>query len=238
MWEGRRVLAVVPARGGSKGIPRKNLCLVAGRSLIAWTAATVQALPWIDSALLSTDDEEIAAEGRRHGLAAPFLRPAELASDTATGVAAWRHAWLAAEAHWGHPFELSVYLQPTTPLRRPEEVTRTLATLMSGPWRSATTVAAVPGHFVPEKLLHIDATGGLRFHHPAGAATSNRQGAESCYYRTGACYAAHRETVVDRQQILEEACAAVLAEGPVVNIDEPLDLFLADCLARNPPPLA
>ena len=236
MWQGRRVLAVVPARGGSKGIPRKNLRQVAGRSLVAWAAGTSRDLPWVDAALLSTDDEEIAAEGERCGLAVPFLRPAELASDSATGVAAWRHAWLAAEAHWGHPFELSVYLQPTTPLRRPEEVTRTLTTLLAGPWRSATTVARVPGHFVPEKLLHIDRAGGLRFHHPAGAATSNRQGAESYYYRTGACYAAHRETVVERQQIVEEACAAVPVEGPVVNIDEPLDLFFADCLARHPPP--
>ena len=238
MWEGRRVLAVVPARGGSKGIPRKNLCLVAGRSLIAWAAATVRELPWIDAALLSTDDAEIAAEGRRCGLAAPFLRPAELASDSATGVATWRHAWLAAEEHWRERFELSVYLQPTTPLRRPEEVTRTLSTLLSGPWRAATTVAPVPGHFVPEKLLRLDAAGGLHFHHPAGATTSNRQAAETYYYRTGACYAAHRETVVERCQIVEEACAAVLARGPVINIDEPFDLFLADCLARNPPPAA
>jgi CMP-N,N'-diacetyllegionaminic acid synthase len=235
MWDGQRVLAVVPARGGSKGIPRKNLREVAGRSLIAWTAATVRALPWVDQALLSTDDAEIAAEGLRCGLAVPFVRPPELASDTATGVDAWRHAWLAAEDHWGHPFELSVYLQPTTPLRRAAEVTRTLETLLAGPWRSATTVAPVPGHFVPEKLLRLDPTGGLAFYHPAGAATSSRQRAERYYYRTGACYAAHRETVVDRRQIVEEACAGVLVEGPVVNIDEPVDLLLADCLARQAP---
>ena len=118
-WQGRKVLAVVPARGGSKGIPRKNLCKVGGMSLIAHAARTARALDWIDRAVLSTDDEEMADEGRRHGLEVPFLRPAELASDTASGVDVWRHAWLESERHYGCRFDLSVLLQPTTPLRRP-----------------------------------------------------------------------------------------------------------------------
>jgi CMP-N-acetylneuraminic acid synthetase len=112
---GLSVLAVVPARGGSKGIPRKNLERVAGYSLVARAAMVARQLPWLDAAVLSTDDEEIAEEGRRYGISVPILRPADLASDTATGVAAWRHAWLASERHFDRQFDCSVLLQPTSP---------------------------------------------------------------------------------------------------------------------------
>ena len=83
-WNSLSVLAVVPARGGSKGIPNKNLRKVGGRSLIEHSARTATALSWIDRTVLSTDDEKIAEEGRSYGLEAPFLRPAELAGAPAT----------------------------------------------------------------------------------------------------------------------------------------------------------
>ena len=91
-WAGLSVLAVVPARGGSKGIPRKNLRKVGSLSLIAWAANTVGELAWIDSAVISTDDAEMAEEGKRYGLVAPFLRPIELASDVSSSVDMWQHA--------------------------------------------------------------------------------------------------------------------------------------------------
>ena len=99
-WRNRSVLAVVPARGGSKGIPRKNLAQIGGKSLVAHAAGLVAELDWLDGAVLSTDDHEIAEEGVRHGLSVPFLRPPDLATDTARGVDTWRHAWLASEAFY------------------------------------------------------------------------------------------------------------------------------------------
>lgn len=233
MWGEHAVLAVVPARGGSQGVPRKNLRQVAGRSLIEWTAATIAALPWLDAAVLSTDDATIADHGRAAGLAVPFLRPAELATDRASGVATWRHAWLEAERHFARTFLLSIYLQPTTPLRSTEEVIRTLEVLTGGGWAAATTVAPVPGHFVPEKLLVTNAEGELAFAHEHGALVRNRQEARAYWYRTGGCYAAWRETVVERQEIVERRCAAVAVDGPIVNIDDPFDLELADWLATR-----
>ena len=80
-WQNKTVLAVIPARGNSKGIPRKNLCTVGGISLIAHTARVAKALSWLDAAVLSTDDDEMAEEGRRCGLDVPFRRPADLATD-------------------------------------------------------------------------------------------------------------------------------------------------------------
>ena len=172
-WRGRSVLAVVPARGGSKGIPRKNLCLVGGRSLVAHAAEIVKQLPWLDAAVLSTDDPEIVREGARCGLEAPFLRPKELASDNALGVDAWRHAWLMSEASHERQFDCSVLLQPTSPLRRPGDVEGALERMLNGNHSAAATVSRVPGHYVPEKMLRID-NGILSFLHPEGARHSNR----------------------------------------------------------------
>ncbi|WP_374655563.1 cytidylyltransferase domain-containing protein [Dongia sp.] len=229
---GLSVLAVVPARGGSKGIPRKNLCKVAGKSLVERAALVARALTWLDASVLSTDDPEIAAEGRRCGLAVPFLRPAEYASDQATGVAAWRHAWLESEASFGRRFDCSVLLQPTTPLRRPEDVARTLDAMMQGRHLAAATVSPVPGHFAPQKILRLR-DGLLEFLHSDGARHSNRQSIPTYYSRNGLCYAAMREAVVDRMEIVESDCVGVVTEGHVANIDEPIDLAFAEFLAQK-----
>lgn len=234
-WRGRSVLAVVPARGGSKGIPRKNLRLVGGRSLVAHAADIVKQLPWLDAAVLSTDDPEIVREGARYGLEAPFLRPEELASDSALGVDTWRHAWLMSEASHGRQFDCSVLLQPTSPLRRPADVEGALERMLSGNHSAAATVSRVRGHYVPEKMLRID-NGILSFLHPEGARHSNRQSAAPRYIRNGLCYAAMRDAVVVSRQIVERDCVAVITEGYVANIDEPIDLAIADYLATHPGP--
>lgn len=227
MFQNRTVLAVVPARGGSKGIPRKNLCKVGGLSLIGHAARTVSQLAWIDRAVLSTDDTEMAEEGRRHGLEVPFLRPADLASDTASGEQAWRHAWSACESTWDTRFDLSVLLQPTTPLRRPEEVERTVKVLVERGHRSAATVGRVPPDFAPQRCLTLQSDGRLAFFDPAGARVTRRQDFPTLYYRDGTCYAATREFLEDGGFVGED-CAAVLIERFVVNIDERVDLELAE----------
>jgi len=237
--QGQSVLVVVPARGGSKSIPRKNICRVGGMSLVARAAAVAESLPWVDRAVLSTDDEEIAEEGRRHGLDVPFLRPDALSGDLATSVDMWRHAWLASEDHYGRGFGLSLLLEPTSPLRRAEDVERTVTALLQGPYRAAATVSVAPAHFTPHKCLTVDTRGRIGFFLQDGARFSTRQNIpQTFYYRNGVCYAVRRETVVERGQIIEEECAAVVIERPLVNIDEPFDLELAEFLlereARNP----
>ena len=227
-WAGRTVLAVVPARGGSKGIPRKNLCKVGGLSLIAHAARTARALAWIDLAVLSTDDPEMAEEGRRHGLEVPFLRPAELASDTANASEMWRHAWGESERCFGKRFDVSVLLQPTTPLRLPAEVERTVATLIDGGHQAATTVCRVPADFLPDRCLVLGEDGRLRFFQPQGAGVSRRQDAAPLYYRDGTCYARTRRSLIEEARDVEADSAAVVIDHFVVNIDEPFELELAE----------
>jgi CMP-N-acetylneuraminic acid synthetase len=232
-WNGLTVLAVVPARGGSKGVPRKNIAEIGGKSLIARVAAVVSALPWIDRALISTDDAGFADEARRHGLDAPFIRPAELATDTADAADVWIHAWLQAEAHYGMRFEASLYLQPTSPFRTPAHVEATVRAMVEGGRAAACTVSRVPGHFTPQKLLLRDAAGTLSFLAADGAQHKNRQTIPACWYRNGYCYAALRRTVVVHRHIVEEDCIGVPVEGPIVNIDDPFELELARWLASR-----
>jgi len=233
-WQDRTVLVVVPARGNSKGIPRKNMQRVGGFSLIAHAARTAAALPWLDAAVLSTDDEEMAEEGRKFGLDVPFLRPPELSTDTATSIDTWRHAWLESERHFGKRFDVSLLLQPTTPLRTPEEVERTLETLVAGDHQAAATVGRVPTDFSPGRCLTLGEDGTLSFYSSKGANVTRRQEFPPLYFRDGTCYAVTRESLVDRGQIVEEDCAAVLIDRFVVNIDEPFELELAEfILARE-----
>lgn len=230
-WNGLNVLGVVPARGGSKGVPRKNLADVGGLSLVARAARVALALPWLDRAVLSTDDAEIAAEGRRSGLEVPFLRPAELAGDRAGAAPAWKHAWLASEAHFGCRFDLSIWLQPTSPFRTPEDVERTVRALTEGGHQAAATVSRVPGHFTPQKILTRDDSGLIRHYLSEGAAVVARQQIPAYWYRNGLCYAVTRAALVDRGHIIEEDCVGVEIEGPVVNIDDPFELDIARFLA-------
>jgi CMP-N-acetylneuraminic acid synthetase len=221
-------LAVIPARGGSKGIPRKNLREVGGLSLIAHAANTARALDWIDQAVLTTDDEAMAEEGRKHGLAVPFMRPQEFATDTSGPSEMWRHAWLESEKHFGVEFDVSLLLQPTTPLRRPEEVERTVATLIEGDHCAAATVCAVPTDYLPQRILNLGADGRLSFYLPEGREVTRRQDAPALYYRDGTCYARTRHSLIEEARDVEEDCAAVVIDHFVVNIDEPFELELAE----------
>ncbi|MBM3585932.1 MAG: acylneuraminate cytidylyltransferase family protein [Alphaproteobacteria bacterium] len=232
-YRGLTVLVVVPARGGSKGIPRKNLARLGGLSLVGHAARTALALSFADRCVLSTDDDAIAAEGRAHGLDVPFRRPTELATDTAAGVDAWRHAWLAAEVHYGMGFDLSVYLQPTTPLREPHEVEATVRAVVEGGHKAAATISRVPGHFAPHKILTMDADGRLGFSLPEGAKVVARQQAPVTWYRNGLAYAARRAAVVDDRHIVEDDCVGVVIDRPLANIDEPIDLVIAEALLQQ-----
>ncbi len=232
MFDGCTVLAVVPARGGSKGIPKKNLREVGGVSLVGRTGDLARSLHWLDASVLSTDDLEIAEVGRLHGLDVPFLRPEDLAGDLAGSYGVWRHAWLAAEAHYGKRFDISVLLEPTSPLRRGEDVTATVKALLDGQHKSAATVSAAPAHFTPHKCLTV-AEGRIGFYHPQGAQHSTRQTIPAYYFRNGICYALRRETLVQDDAIIGDDCAAVIIDRPIVNIDDPFDLELAEFLLER-----
>jgi len=230
---GNGVLAVVPARGGSRGIPRKNLARLRGRSLVGHAALLLGELNWLDAAILSTDDEEIADEGVRQGLWVPALRPTELATDASESAPMWRHAWLMAEEYLAETFDVSVLIEPTCPLRRPEDIERCLTAMIQGGHAAGATVSRTPSQFTPHKTVVMDDCGVLHSFLPAEQSPTRRQEIPEQYNRNGACYAARRDTVVERLLIAQEDCVGVTVDRPLVNIDEPFDLEYAAWLMNR-----
>lgn len=117
MVHGKRVLAVIPARGGSKRVPRKNIRPVAGKPLLAWTIDAAKASKYIDRCIVSTDDEEVADIARQCGAEVPFMRPAELAQDESSSIEMLRHAARKLPDH-----DIIVLLQPTSPERTAADI--------------------------------------------------------------------------------------------------------------------
>ncbi len=224
------ILAVVPARGGSKSIPRKNLCLVGGISLVGRAGNICKDLAWIDRAVLSTDDKEIAEEGIKHGLEVPFMRPVELAGDQVNSKDMWIHAWLESERRFGCKYDISILLEPTSPLRQVADVKKTIQTLIDGKYDAAATISKNPAHFTPHKCLTVNERGQIGFYLQDGAQYSLRQTIPDFYHRNGICYAVKRKTLIENKKLLEDNCAAVIIERPVVNIDDYLELEIAELL--------
>jgi len=234
-WAGVRVFALVPARGGSRGVPRKNLAELAGRTLIAHAAEVVATLPWLDAALLSTDDEEIAVEGRRVGLDVPFLRPSELATDVARAADVWTHAWRFLEERDGMAYGAAVLLEPSCPLRTGEDVTRTIAAMLDGGHAAAATISPTPSRFNAYKAVRRGEDGVLEPVLGPDGLEPIRQLTPEHHHRNGACYAVQRATLLERGHVFEHDCVGVPITRPLVNIDEPEDLELARWLAGREP---
>jgi CMP-N,N'-diacetyllegionaminic acid synthase len=233
MLEGRRILAVVPARGGSKGIPLKNLAPVAGRALLAWTADTLRALGWIDRSVVSTDHLVIRQAALDAGLDAPFMRPPELAGDRIGDLDVLTHALEATEADDGSRYDVVLMLQPTSPLRRPEQVLAAVRKLIDEGYDAVWTVSPTDLKAHPLKQLVVDADGGMRYYDERGSTIIARQQLSPVYHRNGVAYALTRECLLGQRSLMGRNSGAVVIAEPLVNIDTVEDLARADALLRR-----
>jgi CMP-N,N'-diacetyllegionaminic acid synthase len=216
------VLALIPARGGSKGIPGKNIRLLAGRPLIAYAVDAARASGIVDRVVLSTDSEEIAAIGRASGAEVPFLRPAELAGDASPMLPVLQHAVGVLEQAGWRP-EIILLLQPTSPLRTPAHLAAAVGLLRATNADSVVSVAEVPRHLSPDYVMRIE-RGCLVPFLPGGATVTRRQDARVAYVRDGTVYACWRRTLVEHGSIYGRDCRPlVVAAAESVTIDTPAD---------------
>lgn len=227
MIDGLRVLAVVPARSGSKGIPNKNMRQLAGTSLIGWTGRTLARVPAIDRRVISTDSADYAREAERHGLEAPFLRPRELSGDTAGAIDTLQHALREMEARVGELFDVVLIVEPTSPFRLPSDIELILRRLVSTGADSVVAVSALPTKSHPHKV-HTLSHGRLGFYEDAGRSIVARQQLQELYYRNGVCYALTRRCLVEQRTVFGAHCEAEITTHPVINIDEPWELEWAE----------
>ena len=223
------VLGIVPARGGSKGVPGKNVRPLAGRTLLEYTARAARESGVLDRVILSTDSPEIADTGRRAGLDVPFMRPATLASDDTPMLPVIQHA-LESLARDGWSPDMIVLLQPTSPLRRPDHIRAAVTTLRDTKADSVVTVVEIPRHLSPDYLMRLDG-GRLQPFLPEGARVTRRQDARPAYSRDGTVYAFWRATIERFGGIYGEDCRPLLIDArESLSIDSPADWDAAERL--------
>jgi CMP-N-acetylneuraminic acid synthetase len=233
MLEGLSVLAIVPARGGSKGIALKNLRPVGGRPLVALAGDVARRVPEIDRAVVSTDHDEIARVAEAAGLGAPFRRPDSLSGDRVADFDVLLHALHETEEADGRRYDVVVMLHPTSPLRTPGQVSATIRKLVDEGWDSVWTVSETDSKAHPLKQLVVT-DGALDYYDPRGATIIARQQLAPVHHRNGIAYAMTRDCLVGQRTIKGRRAGALVCEGEHISIDTEWDLDLVEwVLARQ-----
>ncbi|MBP7687327.1 MAG: acylneuraminate cytidylyltransferase family protein [Thermoflexales bacterium] len=225
------VVGVIFARGGSKGVPRKNIRPLNGKPLIAYAIETAHASRWIKRTFVSTDDEEIAAVARAYGAEVPFMRPAELAQDRTPEWLAWQHALRMIEAFDpAQPIDAFVSIPPTSPLRSVEDVDACVQLLLDSDADMVVTVR--PAERNPYfNMVTLSDAHDARLVIPPSASIGRRQDAPVVYDMTTVAYAARPAYVLHANSIFEGRVKAVVVPTErAIDIDTETDFQIAEVL--------
>lgn len=226
-----RVLGLVPARGGSRGIPRKNVRPLAGRPLLAYTAEAALASRSLARVVLSTDDPEIAAVGRACGLDVPFTRPSELAADASPTLGVVRHALDALPD--GHEYDAVCLLQPTDPFRTTAEIDEAVALFRSSGADTVISVHRVPDKYNPHWVYLRGDDGALRLATGELAPIARRQDLPPAFHRSGSVYVTRRQTILDGSLFGARVVGLETDPDGSVNLDTMDDWELAERMLRE-----
>lgn len=236
MVEALEVMALIPARGGSKSIPRKNILPFAGHPLIAYSIAAALAANTIQRVILSTDDEEIAAVARDYGAETPFLRPDEYSQDDTPDLPVFQHTleWLREKENYLP--EIVVQLRPTSPLRRTWHIDQAVRCLAEQPEADAIRTVCQPFQN-PFKMWQINPDGFMR---PLvetvlpEAYNLPRQALPEVYWQTGYVDAAWRNTIMVKNSMTgDQILPLVIGPDEWIDIDSPADWQRAERLLES-----
>lgn len=236
MVDRTEILALIPARGGSKSIPGKNIRLFAGHPLLAYSVAAARQATRVTRVIVSTDDEQIAAVARDYGAETPFLRPGELARDETPDLPVFEHAlaWLSAEE--GFRPEVVVQLRPTSPVRPPDCVDQAVSTLLAHP-KADSVRGVVPAGQNPYKMWRIAHDGQM---HPLlegefdEAYNMSRQLLPATYWQTGHIDAIRTRTILEKRSMSGAMILPLLLDPRyTVDIDNPRDWERAEWLVLH-----
>lgn len=222
----KKVLAIIPARGGSKGVHRKNIREVAGKPLIAWTIEEAKKSKYIDRLILSSEDEEIIDIARKWGCDVPFVRPDELAQDDTPGIAPVLHAISMLPG-----YEIVMLLQTTSPLRTVADIDGCLEYLVAN--KASACVSVTEAEQSPYWMYTLGNGGDMQALIPAETTFTRRQDLPNIYTLNGAVYVAKSDWLCQhRTYVAEGTLGYVMARERSLDIDTELDVqifsFLCD----------
>ena len=227
-----RVLGVIPARGGSKTIPKKNIKSLQGRPLIAYTIIPARESKLLTRVIVSSDDEEIIEISKRYGAEVPFVRPKELATDLSLATDVVKHAVLEVEKQEDKKYDFVVMLQPTTPLRTTKDIDKAIGKLIETGADSVISVVKVgPMHPARMKKIVHD-----RLIDYAEEEVENmpKELLFPVYIRNGAIYAVKRDMLINMRSFKGDVCRPyVMHEERSINIDSRMDFLLAEAVMRR-----
>lgn len=229
-----RILAVIPARGGSRGLPGKNLKELGGVPLVGHSIAAARAVPVVRRTIVSTDDEQIATVSRSFGADVPFLRPAELATDTAPTGPVIAHALAVAEAEEGGPYDAVLLLEPTSPVRDPARLAEAVDLLSRHPDADGVVSVSVPGFDPLSTGIEVDADGVVRRAFPEAAGQTRRQDSTRAFLKLNGNFYLWRADFVRRLEHswLDEGSflAVEIPESQAFSIDTEYDFRLVEAV--------
>jgi CMP-N,N'-diacetyllegionaminic acid synthase len=230
-----RALAIIPARGGSKGVPRKNLRLLGGKPLIQWSIEAAQASRRLDRFIVSTDDEEIAEAARAGGADVPFLRPMEYAQDATPDLPVFQHALRWLEKQEGYRPDAVVHLRPTLPFRPAGLIDAVIDRLCST--RADCVKSIVPVEQHPHKMWRLEGEALIPFQDtPLWRQVGPdypRQKLEPVYWSAGLVDAIRRETILELESTVGDRVVAFPVEADLlIDLDTERDFMIAEALLR------
>jgi CMP-N,N'-diacetyllegionaminic acid synthase len=223
-----RVLGLIPARGGSKGVPRKNIQLLAGKPLIQYTIEAALSSSSLSRIIVSTEDGEIAKVSLSYGAEVPFIRPADLAMDTTPTLPVIQHAvqWL--EDHGDH-FDAVCLLQPTSPFRKSETIDACIKSLETSNADAVITMLRVPAQYNPHWVYLQGEDGYLYISTGDKEPIPRRQNLPLAYHREGSVYIAKRDVIMNFNSLYgEKVIGYFLEDSLTVNIDSVSDWAKAE----------
>lgn len=233
MYRDRRILALITARGGSKGLPRKNLLPLLGKPLVAWTVEQGCRCPIIDRVIVSTDDQEIAEVARRAGADVPFMRPAELAQDQSTSLDVVIHAldWCAAKRDL---FDYLVLLEPTSPLRRHGDLQQALEMLIEREAEAEAIVSLGEIHLENPFVMKVIQNGLLAPLFAGEKAITQRQQYPKAYFPYGVIYASKVSSIRNNRTFYPERTLPFpIARWQNYEIDDRLDFLCVEAVMKD-----
>ena len=203
-----KILGIIPARGGSKGIPGKNIRLLNGKPLIHYSIRAAQQSGLVDRLILTTDSVEIAQVGKELGAEVPFIRPAELARDDTPMFPVLEHAVKFIEGE-GWQADIVLLLQPTAPLRQPDQIQAAVQMLTDTKCDSVVSVVQIPQHYSPDFAYKVE-DGLLKPFLDGGGKVTRRQDTRPSYSRDGTIYAFWRDVFINKHSIYGDDCRPLI----------------------------